>query len=139
MHTLINLTLKKKKKKKKRFVKPWGYDSPTKTFGLWQICCCCWWRRRRRRRIKEDFPTTSRIGRICEENGWESATTPIQEANKRKEPKEREIELPTGYSNTHADKRSMKLWKATNIWNFLEDPPLYKSCKNIFSYFLITC
>ncbi len=62
-----------------------------------------------------------------------------QEANKRKEPKEREIELPMGYSHTHADKKSMKLWKATNIQNFLEDPPLYKSCDNIFSYFLITC
>jgi hypothetical protein len=29
---------------------------------------------------------------------------PIREANKRKEPKEREIELPVGYSHTHANK-----------------------------------
>jgi hypothetical protein len=59
---------------------------------------------------------------------------PIREANKRKEPKEREIELPVGYSQTHANKRSMKLWKATNIWSFLEDPPLYKSCNTIYSH-----
>ncbi len=85
----INLTLKKNKKKK-WFVKPWGHDSPkhspTKSFGLRQICCCCcccW----RRRRMKEGFLTTSGIGIICGENGWESATTQSEKPTKERSPK----------------------------------------------------